>query len=55
VARWYRYGIGGPLNFGKIRDWGERAKAAAPQGCPILPPIDPADPWRVLEEPGLGF
>lgn len=55
IARWYRYGIGGPVSFGKLRDWGERAKAAAPQGCPKVPPIDPADPWRVLEEPGLGF
>ena len=55
IARWYRYGIGGPVSFGKLRDWGERAKEAAPQGCPIVPPIDPADPWRVLEEPGLGF
>jgi hypothetical protein len=55
VARWYRYAIGGPLTYGKLRDWGERAKEAAPKGCPVVPPIDPADPWRVLEEPGLGF
>jgi hypothetical protein len=55
VARWYRYAIGGTLTYGKLRDWGERAKEVAPNGCPIVPPIDPADPWRVLEEPGLGF
>jgi hypothetical protein len=50
LARWYRHGIGGPKNLKMAEAWEKRVKdVVTPTGCPSVTPIDPSDPWRVIE------
>lgn len=49
LAHWYRHGFGGPEDAQAAELWEQRVKAEIlPQGCYPIPPVDPANPWKVL-------
>lgn len=49
LAHWYRHGFGGPKDAQAAESWEQRVRAEIlPQGCYPTPPVDPANPWKVL-------
>jgi len=50
LARWYRYGIGGPKDLKIAESWEKRVKDEVNAiGCYAAAPIDPMDPWREIQ------
>lgn len=50
LASWYRHGIGGPKDLKLAEAWGKRVKEeVTAAGRYVTTPIDPMDPWRIIE------